>query len=51
MNHVSLGALVLAGVAGVLAVVGVDVAGLAGAELVGAGLVLGVVSEVMDRRA
>jgi hypothetical protein len=50
MNHVSLITLALAGVAGVLAALGVDVAGLGGVELVGAGLVLGVVSEAVDRK-
>ena len=47
-KHVPHVALALAGIAGVLAVFGIDVAGLAGAELVGAGLVLGVIAEVLE---
>lgn len=50
MNNVSVITLALAGIAGVFAVLGVDLIGLGGVELVGAGLVLGTVSEVLDRQ-
>ena len=48
--NVSLVALAAAGVAGVLALAGVDVAGLEAVDLVAGGLVLGVISEFLDRR-
>lgn len=48
--NLSLVTLVAAGVAGVLALAGVDAAGLEAIDFVAGGLVLGVVSEFLDRR-
>lgn len=42
--------LAAAGVAGALALMGMEVGGVGGVELVAGGLVLGVVSEALDRR-
>lgn len=47
--NVSKVALLAAGVAGILALVGVDVIGLTAVQLVAVGLVLGTASEVLER--